>query len=225
MEQIELYSKLTALPLFMGMSQGELEQVTARIDFDIQRATRGETIISEGQKSGQLFLLASGEAEMTIASDDRSYTVTEWVKAPALVQPERSFGLTQRYTCSLKATQPCSIILLNKAETLRLTDVSLVFRLNLLNLLSTSMQKANHNVWRSTPQSLEERICRFFIAHCTHPGGRKLFRIKMTRLAAELNDNRQYISQALNRLQDLHLISLSRGKIEIPSIEHLNGIR
>ena len=43
----------------------------------------------------------------------------------------------------------------------------------------------------------------------------------MTRLASELNDSRLNVSQALNRLQTAGLLSLGRGKIDIPALERL----
>jgi len=43
----------------------------------------------------------------------------------------------------------------------------------------------------------------------------------MNRLALELNDSRLNVSRALNRLQSKGLLSLHRGKIEIPLLEHL----
>ena len=47
----------------------------------------------------------------------------------------------------------------------------------------------------------------------------------MTRLANEVNDSRLDVSRALNKLQDLQLIKLYRGQIEIPAIENLIGYR
>ena len=46
----------------------------------------------------------------------------------------------------------------------------------------------------------------------------------MERLAEELNDSRLHISETLNAMATRGLIELSRGKINIPSIERLTGI-
>jgi DNA-binding IscR family transcriptional regulator len=73
------------------------------------------------------------------------------------------------------------------------------------------------------PSTLEQRICRFFVSHCVHPGGRKVFMIKMNRLAAEVNDNRLHVSQSLHRMSEQGIIALSRGKIEIHSLERMIG--
>ena len=43
----------------------------------------------------------------------------------------------------------------------------------------------------------------------------------MVRLAEEVNDSRLNVSNVLNRMQRSGLITLSRGKIEIPQLERL----
>ena len=43
----------------------------------------------------------------------------------------------------------------------------------------------------------------------------------MNQLAGELNDSRLNISRALNEMQHDGLLVLSRGRIDIPSLEHL----
>lgn len=223
MESFVLYNKLITLPLFMGMSKADLEEIIATTKFDFKKAEAGDLVVKDGEKSGQLLLLVDGEIELSTNADDNGYTVMEHVKAPTAIQPERTFGLTQRYSCSVRAITEASFISINKNETLRLTNDSLIFRLNLLNSISTTLQKRNHESWKSVPQSLDQRISRFFVAHCFHPGGRKIFKIKMSRLASELNDNRLHVSQALHRMSEQGILSLSRGQIDIPSIERLIG--
>lgn len=223
MESFVIYNKLISLPLFMGMSKADLEQIIATTKFDFKKANTGDIVVKDGEKSGQLLLLVDGEVETHTVSDDNSYAVIETIKAPSAIQPERTFGLTQRYSCTVRAATDAGFICINKNETLKLTDQSLIFRLNLLNTISTALQKRNHEPWKSLPQNLEQRLGRFFVAHCQHPGGHKIFKIKMARLASELNVTRLHVSQALHRMSSQGILSMSRGQIEIPSIERLTG--
>ena len=103
----------------------------------------------------------------------------------------------------------------------KLSDKFEIFRINLLNLISTQTQKNNRRLFRVPPKTLSERITRFFESHCIRPAGEKMFYIKMTRLAEEMNVKRIYVSNALNEMQNLKLIKLYRGRIHIPSLEKL----
>ena len=96
-----------------------------------------------------------------------------------------------------------------------------MFRLNLLNIFATQTQKTSRLLWQHVPDSLEDRIVRFFAQHCIYPAGPKVFHILMNRLADELNDSRLDVSRALNALQREGKIVLHRGRVEIPQMERL----
>ena len=104
---------------------------------------------------------------------------------------------------------------------LLLLETQLVFRLNMLNSLAANAQRLRHRVWRSAPQSLRNHITRFFFSRCLYPAGPKTFYILMNQLAAELNDSRLDISRTLNQMEDDGLLTLHRGRIEIPMLERL----
>ena len=154
-------------------------------------------------------------------SADGGYVVEEQLAAPWLLQPEALFGLSPRYTHTVRTLQESHFITLSKEEVLRLADDFLTVHLNLLNLLTTIAQRRALMPWRRTPQSLRERIQRFITDHCVYPAGHKELRILMKRLAAELGCKRLDVSKALNGLQDDGLLVLHRGRIEVPLLEHL----
>ena len=112
-------------------------------------------------------------------------------------------------------------ITIDKQEVLLLLETQLVFRLNMLNSLATDVQRMRHRAWRSAPQSLRRHITRFFFSRCLYPAGPKTFYILMNQLAAELNDSRLDISRTLNQMEDDGLLTLHRGRIEIPMLERL----
>jgi hypothetical protein len=114
-----------------------------------------------------------------------------------------------------------ALLRLERSEVVRLSEEFLIFRINLLNLLSTHTQKLLHQPWRRYPETLEDRIVRFMAQRCIHPAGPKTLHILMTQLAAEVGDSRLDVSRALNRLQDAGLLTLHRGRIEVPQMERL----
>ena len=50
---------------------------------------------------------------------------------------------------------------------------------------------------------------------------KKSLKIKMERLAHELNDSRLDVSKALNKMESENLVILHRGLVEIPAFELL----
>lgn len=207
--------------LFLGMSHSELLQLVGNTRFDFRKFEQRKVVVREGDTSTHLMFLVKGTVTVTSAPDDHSYEVLEHLSAPWMIEPECLFGLHARYTKTVLAESDCQFLLLSKSEVLRLFDTFLTFRLNSLNLLSATAQQRAHRFWRRAPQTLEERIARFFIDHCIYPAGTKEFRILMTQLAEHLNDSRLDVSHSLNLMQQQGLVELHRGRIIVPSLERL----
>lgn len=219
--ELSIYEHLLRFPLFQGLSRTELLQMAGQTKFGFQKMAADTVVVKEEQTCDQLLFLISGSLLITTPSDTRSYSVTEHLSAPWLIQPESLFGAHPRYTSTIRTETESHFILLSKDEVLRLLDDFLIFRLNYLNLLSTQLQRRGRWPWRNSPATLRQRIIRFFLDHSTYPAGRKLFSILMNQLAQEVGDSRLDVSRVLNAMQSEGFIHLRRGQIEIPSLEHL----
>lgn len=221
MAALQIYEKLLLFPLFQGMSRDDLDQVAGHTRFGFSKIDAGSTVVAEGDDCRQLFFMINGNLRVETMADDHGYMVVEQLEAPIILQPEVVFGYTQRYTHTYIAQTDANFIIVGKDEVLRLSEDFLVFRLNLLNMFATQTQKISRLLWQHVPESLEDRIVRFFAQHCLYPAGPKVFHILMNHLASELNDSRLDVSRALNALQRDGKIVLRRGRVEIPLMERL----
>jgi len=203
------------------MSGADMEQVIAHTKFDFRKVDAGKTIVSEGDACRQWLFLLSGESCMVSRPAGNKYAVSEEIAAPLLLQPERLFGLTQHYTATVTAQTTCHLLALDKQEVIRLSGEQFIFRLNMLNILSTAAQRWAARPWRSTAVTLRQRLVRFFEQHCQRPAGPKVYHILRTDLASEVADIRLNTSRELVKMQQEGLLTLSRGKIIIPQIEKL----
>ena len=221
MAVLQIYDRLLQFPLFQGMSRDDLEIVAGHTRFGFQKVTAGRQIIHAGDPCTHLYFLINGTLKIETYSDDSRYSVTEQMSSPYILQQESVFGYYQRYTHNFYALTDANFLTLDKEEVVRLSEDFLVFRLNLMNHLATQSQKLIQMQWRRSPQSLRERIVRFFFQHTLYPAGPKTFHILMERLAEEVNDSRLNVSRALNRMQEAGVLELHRGRIEIPQLERL----
>lgn len=221
MAALQLLDKLLQFPLFLGMSRDDLEIIAGHTRFGFLKLEAGKTVVKSGDNCNQLHFLINGNLRVRTYSDDYGYSVEEQMLAPNILQLESVFGYYQRYTHDFIALTDVNFITIDKEEVMRLTEDFLVFRLNIMNHFATMTQKKMRQVWSRPPQSLEERVIRFLVQHTTYPAGHKVFNILMTRLADEVNDSRLNVSRVLNEMQHKGVISLGRGKIEIPQLERL----
>ena len=221
MAALQLLDKLLQFPLFLGMSRDDLEIIAGHTRFGFLKLEAGKTVVKSGDNCNQLHFLINGNLRVRTYSDDYGYSVEEQMQAPKILQLESVFGYYQRYIHDFIAQTDVNFITIDKEEVMRLTEDFLVFRLNIMNHFATMTQKKMRQVWSRPPQSLEERVIRFLVQHTTYPAGHKVFNILMTRLADEVNDSRLNVSRVLNEMQHKGVISLGRGKIEIPQLERL----
>ncbi len=221
MALLQIYDRLLQFPLFQGMSRDDLEIVAGHTRFGFLKMTAGRQVIHAGDPCTHLYFLINGSLKVESFSDDGRYSVVEQMSSPYILQQESIFGYYQRYTHNFYALTDVNFLMLDKEEVVRLSEDFLVFRLNLMNHLATQAQKLIQAQWRRSPQSLQERVVRFFFLHTLYPAGPKTFHILMERLAEEVNDSRLNVSRVLNRLQTMGLLELHRGRIEIPQVERL----
>lgn len=203
------------------MSRDDLEIVAGHTRFGFLKVSAGRQVIRTGEACTHLFFLINGTLRVESFGDENRYSVVEQMSSPYILQQEGIFGYNQRYTHHFYAMTDVNFLTLDKEEVVRLSEDFLVFRLNLLNHYATQTQKQIHQQWRRSPQTLRERIVRFFFQHTLYPAGPKTFYILMERLAEELNDSRLNISRTLNAMQADGLLELHRGRIEIAQLERL----
>ena len=212
---------LLQLPLFLGMGRSELADIEQEFPIGDAHTKRGTILASENEACTALVLVARGTVTLSSRSDDRSYEIIETLQAPLLIQPEHIFGIKQRYTSTFCAQTYCEVIRLEKAMVLRLMELSMTFRLNLMNIIATQSQRNSRRVWHQMSEDIEKRIIRFIKDRCIYPAGQKQLRTKMTVLARELGCSRLEISEALHRLEEKQLLIVRRTIIEIPMLQLL----
>lgn len=225
MATLQIYDKLLQFPLFQGMSRDDLEIIAGHTRFGFMKVASGRPVVKLGEACTQLYFLINGSVRVITYSDDYGYSVEEQISAPYILQVEGVFGYHQRYTHDFIASSDVNFITIDKEELVRLSEDFLVFRLNLMNNFATQTQKQLRQSWLHQPQSLRERVERFLTQHCVYPAGHKQFNILMTRLADEMNDSRLNVSRVLNQMQKDGVVTLYRGRIEIPQLERLLSVR
>lgn len=139
---LNLYEKLQASPLFNGLTSDNLTQIIGQTRFSFSKYEPRQIIKKEGDACRELTLLINGTLTRKTAADDRSYSVEETEEAPYVMQPERFFGLTQSYSSDFTAMTVCDTLSISKDDVMRLSDEFIIFRLNLVGIVSTVAQKA-----------------------------------------------------------------------------------
>lgn len=217
----DLHNRLLELPLFQGMSRNDISEAISEIKFIPLSYSRNKVVINEGDLCDKLYFQLEGTMISVYFSDDKAYSIREKMYAPNIIEPERIFGLTQRYTGTYKADEQCNFIYITKRDILSLADKYEIFRLNMLNIICTRSQRLARMVWNVKPQDIRSKITHFITARCRRPAGEKAVSITMERLASEIGESRLNVSRELNAMHKEGIITLKRGEIVISALEKL----
>ena len=211
----KVINRLLELPLFQGISTADLSEIAGHTRFGFTKLAAGKTIVSEGEQCDALRFVTDGTFTATVRADDGSYMLTEELEAPRVLQPERLFGMTQRYSRDFTAQTQCNMLTISKTQVVQLTEKYEVFRINLLNIITTQTQRQERQPLRQQPTQIREKIMRFVTDRSIYPTGRKTLNVKMEVLARLIGESRQNVSDELHRMEKDGVIELRRGIISM----------
>lgn len=214
------YLLFSRLPLLQGISSTELLawEDALRLEPD-ELPPSGLPLIRQGEPCSSLICLIGGELEKEHHSPDGIYATRCLLKAPAVVEVDRLFGLTPTYEHSYRAVTDVKMLSIRKSALSSHLMKSEVFRLNLLNMLSALAQKRAAALRPLQPESPEERLRLFLRNLFPDCEGKAEVIIQMKDLAHFIGHSRLITSQVLNRLADEGFIRLGRGHFTVFDIE------
>lgn len=203
------------------MSHADLMEVVAHTRIGFHKYAKGKTLWRANSACHQLVFLINGTLQSERTAPGQPCKTIERLSAPHLLEPERLFGIGQTFQHTYSTLTDCNALTIDKTEVRQLIERHLVFRINFINLLSTTCQRHDFRLWQPTPTTLRERIIRYFFSLCQHPAGHKTYYVLVRQLAQCFNTNEKEISHTLAQMESDHLITHHRGRIEVPMIERL----
>ena len=135
-----MFDTLLQLPLFQGLCHEDLTSIIEKIKLQFSRHKQGNTIIEQGSTSDKLVFLLKGELAVETISKDGSFTFTEYISAPAVIEPQSLFGMRVNYVSSYTAKTEANTVSVCKSYILNGLMKYDVFRLNYMNFISNYAQ-------------------------------------------------------------------------------------
>ena len=217
------YALFTRLPLLQGISSGELLGWEENLRLDIDEFPASDLpLIRQGDNCSYLLYLVEGELQREYRSGDGIYAIRSLLKAPAVIELDRLFGLTPTYEYTYRAKTEVRMLGIRKNLVGSHLMKSEVFRLNLLNTLSAIAQKRAAALIPCQLDNAEERLRHFIGTLFRDCEGEVELIIHMEELARYIGERRLTVSQILNRWAEEGNIRLGRGHFTIYDIQTLS---
>lgn len=219
--QNTIYERLLELPLFQGHSKEDLTSILTKIKVDFGNYRKGQTIVKQDDPCREIVFLMSGEVNVSRTSLHKDLLFVEDFKAVQSFGAETLFGLRQNFSYTLTAKDEVRTFVVDKSGIVNSLFNYDVFRYNLLNMLTTRIQRCNQVLWLSEEENIERSFVLLCRRNFIHPAGPKVIEGGMVALARMMNRPRIHVSNMLNSLAEAQMVVLGRKKIIIPHLEKL----
>lgn len=216
-----MFDTLLSLPLFQGLGHADLTRILESTRLEFETAAANTTIIQQDQPCTGLTFVLQGNVVMQTESADRSWSVEETLAPPAVEGLEVLYGSLRSHRHTLTTRSETRLLQMDKRTVGALTAYFEVFRLNVMNLLTTTIVRRDLLQWLPAEQSLKGLIRSFMRAHVQRPAGHKVFCISQRQIGNYLGEDKRHISRALHEMEVAGLLRLERKSIDIPSFETL----
>lgn len=216
-----MYDKLLSLPLFQGLGQDDLTRILESTHLTFETAMSQTLLARQDTLCNAVVFVMDGKVESTTLSADHTWSVMEHLPTPLAIGLESLYGSSRVYQATYTTISTSHVLSVDKRTIAALTGYFEVFRINVLNALSTLTARQRQLQWLPAPASLEGRIVHFLRNHVQRPAGYKQFEISLRSLGGYLGEDYRYVSRALHSLQTQGLIRLGRRLMETPAFEEL----
>lgn len=213
--------RICSLPLFMGISRSDMEEILGHTRLDFQKIPIYKIICNVNETNNHLYFLLDGTVEVSRKSYNNSILFTETLEAPAIIGADVLFGISRYHTHCYKAKTNTQFLIVEKKEvTSNLLNYE-IFRFNLLNHISLLKQKQEKMLYEPLQKDLPQRFVQYLKHNFLYPAGTKRLNCRQKDLGDELLTHEKNVCRMLASLEKQGLVKTGRSQIFIPSFQAL----
>ena len=125
-----MFDTLLQLPLFQGLAQEDFTNILAKVKLHFIQHKPGDILVKKGDICRQLLFVLKGEITTVTSVINGSYSFTEYIQAPFLIEPQSLFGMNTSYFSTYIAHTEVHTVEISKAFVLSNLFNYEIFRLN-----------------------------------------------------------------------------------------------
>ncbi len=217
-----MYETLNSIPLFQGMNGIDLNLVFDKVQWRIECLEDGDAFVQQGDLCRDLVFLLSGTVKAQTLSPDESYTFTEQVEGPAMLEGDILYGIQRHWGSTYTSVDVSRLMLIPKSDVIRMLASLEVFRINYLNAICTLASKRRRHAWREPAPMLRQRLVQFITSHTLQTKGPVWMSIRLSDLGEHLGATRSLVSPVLHKMQQEGILTMGRSNIYIPDLANLH---
>ncbi len=207
---------LRRAPLFDGAGAGTLQQAAAL--GDAVAATRGSTIVTEGEGTAAMYLILRGQVEVVLLDVGGRDVLL------ASLGPGDCFGEMAVFdalprSATVRAVEACKLVRFPKAPFLEFLRATPEVLFGLVHVLVERLRKANRHIEGLAAANVAGRVTRLLMDRCANVDGRLIVQPAPSKagIARSVGASRETVSRVMSSLTTAGHIHSAGNWIEIVS--------
>ena len=207
--------KLTACPLFLGMTLDEIEQIIERTIVEKRQYEKGAIIAEQGRDIDYLYLLVEGTITTEMLTADGNIINIDIRDAVLPLAIAFIYEAVPRFPVAVIAIKPSEIYLLAKDKFLQeMTNNNVLFK-NYLRMSAGITSFLSSKLAMISTRSLKSKVALYILDHTTSESPSFVPKHNQTQLAEHLGVQRPSLARTLGQLVNEGAIATSGHKITV----------
>lgn len=213
-------------PLLATLTEDERREVLGLARH--RHFARNEVLCHAGDPADSLHLVARGRLSVRVSLDSGDTAMINVLGPGAYFGELALLSSTGRRTATITALEDAETLVIGTAAFHRLREQKQSFERTLSTLLGHRVDELSQRLLESMYVGLDRRLCRRLLELGVvyadgSDGGVVAVPFTQTQLADLVGGTRPSVNQALQRLVDQGVVSLSRGRVELLDVEKLRA--
>lgn len=218
------FTILTDCPLFKGLTTPEVESIFAVIPFKTKKYLAGSVIAQSGEAVNYFMLVISGIVKGEMVDYSGKLIKIEDIPAPGALAPAFVFGNKNKFPVNIISVSDSEILVIDKAEFLKLLMKNDKVLLNFLDMISNRSQFLSEKIKFLNFKTIKSKLAQYILKLA----GEKMVSVKLDKTQNDLADYfgvaRPSVARALGDLEEDGFIKAEGKTIKILNREGLIGL-
>jgi CRP-like cAMP-binding protein len=206
------YSLLTESHLFKGLSASDIKKIFSEVPNQLKKFKSGNVISQSGEPVSSLVVIVEGIVKGEMVDFSGRVIKIEDIPAPGALAPAFMFGSINRYPVNVVAVSDGSLLLIGKADFLKLLMRNDTVLVNFLDMISNRSQFLSEKIKFLNFKTIRGKLAHYIL----QKAGKERVTVVLDKTQSDLADffgvARPSVARALGDLEDEGFIS-ARGKI------------
>jgi CRP-like cAMP-binding protein len=205
------YTILTRSPLFRGLKADEIEKTISSIPYRVRRFPSGTMVAQSGDAVNTFMIVLSGYVKGEMIDFTGRVIKIEDIAVAGAIAPAFMFGNRNRFPVNVIAVPDTELMIIDKAEFLKLLKGNDLILTNFLDMISNRSQFLSEKIKFLNFKTIKSKLAQYILDLAQ--GGKSDIRLdrSQTDLADYFGVARPSVARALGELEEMGLIE-TKGK-------------